>query len=192
MLQVGLLRVVLSLEDKGAAATATAAAASPAGARQYQRSSSSSGPLTPLRSPGSRTPPPKQQLHAPSPAAAAATVGGVPVPARPYALRQQQLQQGLAAAAVPQAQLAPHTAAAAGGVHGVNQAASGELPGEALAAVPGDFRRMPEYLVAWELEVWKKVRTVATIAPVADLTQANNALFALSGSRTCSQLQPLL
>ncbi|KAF6263813.1 hypothetical protein COO60DRAFT_344977 [Scenedesmus sp. NREL 46B-D3] len=112
--QVGLLRVVLSLEDKGAAATA----ASPAGARHFERSSSSSGPLTPVKSPANRTPP-KQQLHAPAGHAAAAAAGP-PAPARPYALRQQQLQEGMAAAAAagaaaPRVQLGPDNAAAAAG-----------------------------------------------------------------------------
>jgi hypothetical protein len=152
--QVGLLRVILSLEDKGAAAAA--AAASPAGVRQYQRSSSS-GPLTPLRSPGNRTPP-KQQLHAPAGTAAAgnaAAAGATPAAVRPYALRQQQLQQGMAAAAGAGGRPAPlEQDTAAAEVPGVNSAASGELPG----AAPGGFRQMPEYLVAWELEVWKKVR----------------------------------
>jgi hypothetical protein len=61
-----------------------------------------------------------------------------------------------AGSGAPQAPVGPDAAAAAaaGEVHGVNLAAGSELP----SAVPGGFRQMPEYLVAWELEVWKKVR----------------------------------
>jgi hypothetical protein len=63
----------------------------------------------------------------------------------------------------------------------VNLAAGSELPG----ALPGGFRQMPEYLVAWELEVWKKVRCISALEQAAPLLSVG-ILFQFS--RTCSLL----
>lgn len=176
-LQVGLLRVVLSLEDKGPPTTAPAAAALtspsiPSSFRQQQRSSSSHNHShSPLTTPDKlySTLTPLKQIHAPSsstpaPAAQAAT---------PYAQRQQQLQQGMAAAKTGRPSAAPQQVVAGETGDLSVVAAPAEMQDDAIAGAaaaaaavaaagvampPGDFRQMPEYLVAWELEVWKRVR----------------------------------
>ncbi|WIA21573.1 hypothetical protein OEZ85_000765 [Tetradesmus obliquus] len=45
------------------------------------------------------------------------------------------------------------------------------LEDKVLGAVPGDFRQMPEYLVAWELEVWKKAEEARFRAQLKELEQ---------------------
>lgn len=163
-LQVGLLRVVLSLEDKGPPPTAlappAAAALSPGAGHSFRRSTSQHSPLTtPSRTQQALTPP--KQIHAP--AAGDPTVAAA-VTARPYAQRQQQLQQGLAGAqtalsepANQQQACSPKRTDLAVVPAAQDEQAAAAVAAAGIALPPGDFRQMPEYLVAWELEVWKKV-----------------------------------
>lgn len=109
-MQVGLLRVVLSLEERGPATSATVGAA-----------------VSPAGTPSKRRPPQHQQQPSPTSVAAAKadTTQG-------QDQAKQQQQQVL-----------------------VQPAAAGDA---GVAAGAQGFRQLPEYLVAWELEVWRKVR----------------------------------
>jgi len=110
-MQVGLLRVVMSLEEKGPAVAAPAA----------------------VGASGATTPGKQQQQRPDSGQSPAAADAAARLPDQGRVL-QHQSQSILQPAAAGDA--APEGAAAAGSQ---------------------SFRQMPEYLVAWELEVWRKV-----------------------------------
>lgn len=114
--QVGLLRVVMSLEEKGPASMRTAG------------EQVTAAPVTPSKQ--------RLQQQSPSRGRHVLQLGGKvqQSPSRPAA------ETGAAVTAVAAA--AVDAAAAAAG------SSSG----------PQSFRQMPEYLAAWELEVWRKVR----------------------------------
>lgn len=157
-MQVGMLRVALSLEDKGPPAIAPTAAMTsptfPGSFRQHQRSSSfHSLPSMSRRAQRSLTPP--KQVHPPAATDIAASD-------RQHAERQQELERRLSAAKPQQQQPSakeanslsvaakPDDPAAAAAGYAAAAAAS-------MAAPPGNLKQMPEYLAAWELEVWKRV-----------------------------------
>jgi hypothetical protein len=120
--QVGLLRVVMSLQENGPAEPTGAAAAS--------LSKAAGSPLS--RNPSKQ----RQQKPANQPAAAA---DGKEPTGQGQQLAQQAVQPAAAAAAAV-------AAAAAGG------------GGGGVVSGPQGSGQLPEFLVAWELEVWRKVR----------------------------------